>query len=273
MSSLDKTALAREFVDAYANKQIIATPPTGRESAFDVAAAYEVEAELVRLRLAEGRTVVGRKVGYANKAMWRVLGLETLVWGHMYDDTVRHAERNAALLPVGRMTAPKIEPEVVFKLRAPLGAGPHTPAEALAAVEWLALGFEVVDNVYGEAKFQPADFIASYAFHAALVIGEPRRIDTEAIPAFVDQLARCTARLQRNGEVMGEGGGRNVLRSPALCLAELAAAATRAGEPLAAGEIVSTGALVDSKPMAPGEEWRASLEGIELPELIIRTTE
>ena len=38
---------------------------------------------------AAGHRTVGRKVGYANKAVWRVLKLETLVWAHMYDDTVR----------------------------------------------------------------------------------------------------------------------------------------------------------------------------------------
>jgi hypothetical protein len=32
-----------------------------------------------------------RQGGYANKAMWRALKLDTLVWAHMYDDTVRYA--------------------------------------------------------------------------------------------------------------------------------------------------------------------------------------
>ena len=43
-----------------------------------------------------GIATVGRKVGFANKAVWRVLKLETLVWAHMYDDTVRYADRNDA---------------------------------------------------------------------------------------------------------------------------------------------------------------------------------
>ena len=45
-----------------------------------------------------GRKTVGVKVGYANKAMWRVLKLDTLVWAHMYDDTVRYANANVATL-------------------------------------------------------------------------------------------------------------------------------------------------------------------------------
>ena len=94
-----------------------------RAASFDLAAAYAVEAELVRLRRAAGRTTVGRKVGFANKAMWRVLKLETLVWAHMYDDTVQYAENGAASLSLARMCSPKIEPEIVFKLKKPLASG------------------------------------------------------------------------------------------------------------------------------------------------------
>ena len=34
-------------------------------------------------RMHSGRTV-GRKVGYANKALWRAFKLDPLVWAHMY---------------------------------------------------------------------------------------------------------------------------------------------------------------------------------------------
>ena len=88
-------ALARELAAARANKQLV-TPPSSREGGLDLASAYAVERELVHLRQAEGHRTVGRKVGFANKAMWRVLKLDTLVWAHMYDDTVRHAAGNEA---------------------------------------------------------------------------------------------------------------------------------------------------------------------------------
>ena len=94
-------------------------------------AAYAVEAELVRLRRASGRTTVGRKVGFANKALWRVLKLDTLVWAHMYDDTVRYAEGGVATLSLGHMYSPKIEPEIVFKLKKPLASDLREPAAVL----------------------------------------------------------------------------------------------------------------------------------------------
>ncbi len=271
MLTLDRTALAAELMAAYANCQVVSVPPSARDTTFDLAAAYAVEAELARVRRASGRTTVGRKVGFANKAMWRVLKLNTLVWAHMYDDTVRHAAGNVSELSVGRMCSPKIEPEIVFKMKQAVGDAVTEPAAVLEAVEWLALGFEIIDCVYVDWKYQPADFVAAFGLHAALIVGEPRRLDAAIIPAIAEQLPTFTVRLLKNGQVVSEGSGKNSLRSPALCLAELASAIARQpdAEPLAAGELVSSGTLTESQPIRAGETWTAVVEGLDVPELTL----
>ena len=269
----EPTDIARELLLARSNRQILPALLTARDHGFDLPAAYAVEGEIVRLRRAEGQSTVGRKVGYANKAVWRALKLETLVWAHMYDDTVQHAPRNEATLGLGRTVAPKIEPEMVFKLRRPLD-GTSDAAAALDAVEWIALGFEIIDCPFAAWKFQPPDFVAAFGLHAALVVGEPKPVEATAIPALVDQLAQFTLRLSRNGEIVGEGGGKNSLRSPALCLGELAGAIARRmpEEPLSAGELVSSGTLTESRVIAAGESWTATVDGIDLPPLTLRAT-
>jgi 2-oxo-3-hexenedioate decarboxylase len=268
--TVDVASLAREIVDAYARRTRIA-PPSGRDAGFDLATAYAVDAELRRLRRAGGHTTVGRKVGFASKTVWRALKLDTLVWAHMYDDTVRFAGNNEASISMGSMCSPKIEPEIVFRLKASIGSGPLEPAAVLGSVEWLALGFEIIDCVFPDWTFQPTDFVASFGLHAALVVGEPRRVEPEMIPALVDQLPRFTVRLLRNGELVAEGSGRNSLRSPALCLGELASAIAHqpAAEPLEAGELVSSGTLTKSQPIAPGDSWTALVEGLDLPGLTL----
>src|SRR6266498_5584637 len=107
--------LADELQQARQARRSDVTPPSTRGGPFDLDAAYAVERELSRRRRAEGRTVVGRKVGYANKAVWRALKLDTLVWADMYDDTVRHAAENEATLSLAPLVAPKVEPEIVFR--------------------------------------------------------------------------------------------------------------------------------------------------------------
>lgn len=270
--TLDPSALARQLLAAYANRQIVPVLPSARDAGFDLPSAYAVEAELVRLRHASGHATVGRKVGFANKALWRVLKLDTVVWAHMYDDTVRYAEQNAASLSLAPMCAPKIEPEIVFKLRTPIGEN-REPAAVLDAVEWLALGFEIIDCVFADWKFQPTDFVAAFGLHAALIVGEPRRLELGMIPSLVDELPQFKVKLLKDGQLIEEGSGRNSLRSPALCLGELASAIERqAGvEPLAAGELVSSGTLTESQRIAPGETWTAVVSGLELPELTLRT--
>jgi 2-oxo-3-hexenedioate decarboxylase len=272
--TLDAPAIARELIDAYRHRRILPVPLSVRDPSFDLSAAYAVEAELVRSRLAEGHSTVGRKVGYANKALWRALKLETLVWAHMYDDTVTYADGAAASLAIGRMCAPKIEPEIVFKLRTPLD-GASGPAEVLRHVEWIALGFEIIDCVFADWKFQPADFVAAFGLHAALVVGEPRAVDAATIPELAEQLARFTLKLSRNGDVVADGSGKNSLRSPALCLAELSAATSRQtpAEPLAAGELVSSGTLTESQPIAAGETWSAIVEGIDMPSVTVHISD
>ena len=119
ISHLDAEALARELLSAQEADQMVPILPSARPG-FDLDTAYAVEAALKRFREAAGHRAVGLKVGYANKAMWRVLKLETLVWGHMYDDTVHYSVNNSATLTLPHCRSLKIEPEIVFGLKQPI---------------------------------------------------------------------------------------------------------------------------------------------------------
>jgi 2-oxo-3-hexenedioate decarboxylase len=268
---LDVTALAHELFAAREARRPVLSPPTARDPHFDLSAAYAVEAEIVGLGRARGRRPVGRKVGFANRALWRVLKIDTLVWATMYDDTVQYAREGHATLALGDRVSPRLEPEVVFKLKSPLTERTDDPAVALGAVEWVALGFEILDCPFADWKFQPPDFVAAFGLHAGLVVGTPVGVTPDAIPPLVDALASFTVRLSKNGELIERGSGRNVLRSPALCLGEMAGAAARqvGSSPLDAGEIISTGTLTTPQPIARDESWRAEVDGLALAPLTL----
>jgi 2-keto-4-pentenoate hydratase len=265
--------LARELLDAFETGQMVAVPPSQRPG-FDLNMAYAVELTLKQFREASGHKAVGRKVGYANKAMWRVLKLETLVWAHMYDDTVHYGDGNPASLSISHPRSLKVEPEIVFGLKQPVTGEPADAAAALACADWLALGFEVIDCPFPDWKFQPSDFVASFGLHAALVVGEKIPVRPDSIPKLMEELPRFKVRVSKNGEFVEEGSGRNSLKSPALCLAELGAAISRRfpAQPLGPGEIVSSGTLTAGHPASKGDLWAAEVEGITLPALILRLT-
>ncbi|MFZ3266880.1 MAG: fumarylacetoacetate hydrolase family protein [Terriglobales bacterium] len=267
----DIESLAHELLSAAETGQVISVPPSSRPG-FDLNTAYTVEATLKRIRESTGHRAVGRKVGYANKAMWRVLKLETLVWAHMYDDTVHHNEHNTATLTLPHSRSLKIEPEIVFGLKQPIASAGLDAAAALECVDWLAFGFEIIDCPFPGWQFQPSDFVASYGLHAALVIGEKTHLHAELIPKLVEELPRFTVRMSKNGEFVEEGSGKNSLRSPALCLAELGAAILRRfpDQPLSAGEIISSGTLTGGHPTGGGDRWTAEVEGLALPPLTLQ---
>jgi 2-oxo-3-hexenedioate decarboxylase len=174
------------------------------------------------------------------------------IWAH----TLHCAPDGKATLALDRFVRPRIEPEVVFKLAAPV---PPTddPRAILSAVEWVAPGFEIVQSHFPDWKFTAADCTAAFGLHGALVVGEPLLL-TAAIRA--DIAARLPAfelTLRRGDTVVDRGVGANVLGSPALALAHLARALAALPQlaPLAAGEVITTGTVTDAWPVAAGETW------------------
>ena len=63
------------------------------------------------------------------------------------------------------------------------------------------------------------------------------------------------------------GVGANALGHPASALAHLASVLANQPqfEPLAAGEIVTTGTLTAAMPIEPGEQWSSQYAGCRLP--------
>ena len=271
MSPTEIETLARELLSAYEMGQMVPVPPSARPG-FDLNAAYEVEAVLKRSREAAGAKAVGRKVGYANKAMWRALKLETLLWAHMYNDTVQYSDSTSAALTFPHPRSLKIEPEIVFGLKQSIATEGLDATAAIESTEWLAIGFEIIDCPYLEWQFQPSDFLACFGLHAALVIGERVQVQPDLIATRVDELPRFKVRMSKNGEFVEEGSGRNCLRSPALCLAELSTAIVRRfpAEPLSAGEIVSSGTLTAGHSTDGGDLWAVEVDGLPLPPLTLR---
>jgi len=262
--------LALELLSASETGQMIPVLPSSRPG-FDLNTAYALEARLKQLRQSRGHRAVGRKVGYANKAMWRILKLETLVWAHMYDDTVHYHDNNEATLTLTHTRSLKIEPEVVFGLKQPIVSAGLDATAVLECVDWLALGFEIIDCPYPNWQFQPSDFVASFGLHAALVVGEKTHLRPELLPKLLEDLPRFTVRMSKNGEFAEEGSGKNALRSPALCLAELGGAILRRfpDQPLSAGELISTGTLTAGHLIEKGDPWTAEVHGLALPQLTL----
>jgi len=248
-------AVATRLIDAQDRAATI-PPISAATPGFDVDAAYDVLHEIESRRIAQGWRPVGRKIGFTNRTIWPRYGVYQPMGARVWSHTVQHAKGGSATQALVGFVQPRIEPEIVFKLAAPVAAGADASA-VLAATEWIAAGFEIVQSHFPEWKFAAADCTAAFGLHAALTIGEPYAIDAANRAAIVAMLPTFRATLRRSGAVIDTGIGANVLDSPAFAVAHLANVLARypAHPPLEAGEIVTTGTITDAWPVAPGEKW------------------
>jgi len=269
---IDIDAIASRLIAAHDGATTLA-PITAGDPGFDVAAAYDVLREIEARRIASGWVPVGRKIGFTNRTIWSRYGVYLPMWAHTWAHTVHHATGNRATLALAPFVQPRIEPEVVLKLKAPVPVTDDACA-ALACVEWIAPGFEIVQSHFPNWKFAAADCTAAFGLHGALVVGTPLPVTDDNRAALAAILPRFALTLRRGGTVIDTGIGANVLDSPALALVHLARVLAQQPQfpPLAAGEIITTGTITDAWPVAPGETWSSDYGALGLPGVTLAFT-
>ena len=265
-------AIADRLMAAYDSATTLA-PISESEPGFDVATAYEVLAEIERRRRAQGWQSAARKIGFTNRTIWARYGVYQPMWAHAWTHTVHFAPAGSATLSLARLVQPRIEPEVVFKLAAPVPATDDVAA-ILGCVEWIAPGFEIVQSHFPDWKFTAADCTAAFGLHGALVVGAPLALTPQNRVTIAAALPTFTLRLRRGGALIDTGIGANVLGSPALALAHLARVLGTQPQapPLAAGEVITTGTVTDAWPVAAGETWTSDYGALGLSGLALAFT-
>ncbi len=268
----DVAAIATRLIDAYDGATTLA-PISAGAPGFDVATAYDVLAEIERRRFAQGWRAIGRKIGFTNRTIWARYGVYQPMWAHVYAHTVHFAPAGGASLPLASLVQPRIEPEVVFKLKTPPPATDDVLA-ILAAVEWIAPGFEIVQSHFPDWKFTAADCTAAFGLHGALVVGTPVALTAANRATIADALPAFTLRLRCGSAPIDTGVGSNVLGSPAHALAHLVRvlATQPRSPPLAAGEVVTTGTITDAWPVTPGQTWTSDYGALGLSGLTLSFT-
>ena len=248
-------------------------PVTSTVPGFSVADGYAVLLEIEERRRKQGWRPVGRKIGFTNRTIWPRYGVFQPMWAHVWSHTVHFAEADHATLPLRGLVKPRVEPEIAFKLKASIPLS-DDPEALLAAVEWMAPSFEIVQSHFPDWTFKAADCTAAFGLHGALVVGPPVPVTAANRAALANALPGCQVTLARAGTVVDRGVGANVLDSPALALGHLARLIE--GLPnaprLAAGEIITTGTITDAWPVKPGETWSSDYGSLGPSGLTLRFT-
>ena len=244
-------AAADQLRDAYAGPPC--TPVRSLLPEGDLDAAYRVQEHNTRRWEAEGRRIVGYKIGLTSKAVQKQLGVGQPDYGILFADM---AVMDGEEIAWGRVLQPKAEAEIAFVLGRGIDHEDASTVDLLAAVDYALPAIEVVGSRIQNWDIQIVDTIADNGSSGAFVLG--------ATPCRLSDLdlRLCGMSLWRGGDPVSVGAGAACLGSPLNAAAWLARAMARAGRPLAAGDIVLTGALGPMVAAAPGDVLRAKIAGL-----------
>ena len=209
----------------------------------DVATGYQVQDLTLQRRLDRGEKLIGIKLGLTSRAKQQRMGVETPFVAWLTDAMILPA---GDPVPQDKLIHPRIEPELVFVMGQRLEGPGVTAAQAMAAVDQVLGGAEVIDSRYTDFKFAAGDVIADNASSGAFVTGPvslpPSELDlsTEAVLVEVD------------GQVVDSATGAAVQGHPGEALALAANDLAKRGHAIEAGWIVLTGGMTDAYFATPG---------------------
>ena len=243
--------------------------PAHAQPDLDIEAGYAIAARIRAIRQARGESPIGRKIGFTNTTILERYGISRPMWGPVYDSTCHNMGSNTEV-ETWRFSEPRIEPEIVLRIGTPPAAG-MTVAALLDCVDAVAFGFEIVQSVFANWRFSPAEAIAAQGLHGALYVGQWHDIAADRT-VWGKALGNFTVTLLRNGKPADEGHGHNVLGGPLKALAFLVEEISTRSQPgLVSGEIITTGTLTDAWPIRAGEVWSARLEGLPIADITLST--
>lgn len=238
--------LAHHLCDAVNHHEGVA-PIISEYPALTVEEAYDVQLYNVNQQLADGRTIVGKKIGLTSKAMQESLGVDEPDYGHLLDNMV--ISKDHPVIYSDQVLQPRVEGELAFILKKDL-VGPNvTVDEVLEATEAIVASIEIVDSRVKDWKISLRDTVADNGSSAFYILG-----DQQFAPSEVDRIG-VKMQLFKNGEFINEGDGSAVLGDPAYCVAWLANKLHQFDITLKAGEVILAGALSAAISAVPGDEF------------------
>lgn len=217
--------------------------------------AYAISQNFLARRLADGERVIGKKIGVTSKVVQDMLGVHQPDFGFL-TDRMQCADGDSVNIASAGLIAPRAEAEIAFILRHDLAGPGVDEAAVLAATDFIAPCFEIVDSRIKDWQIGIIDTVADNASCGVFVLGAAR-----VSPVGLD-LPGLRVTVTRNGAPLSEGFGAAVQGSPLTAVAWLANTLGRYGVPLRAGEIILSGSLVPLTPALPGDEFEMMLHGI-----------
>jgi len=231
------TQIADELAAAERDRSTVALL-TARYDGMNVDDAYAVQREWRRRSIADGRRMVGRKIGLTSKVMQVATGITEPDYGTIFDDMVYES---GSVIDHDRFSNVRVEVELAFVLAESLEGPNLTLFDAVRASEYVIPALEILSSRIELSGRTIVDTISDNAAMGGMVYGgNPTKLDA------VD-LRWVSALLYRNETIEETGVAAAVLGHPATGVAWLANKLAQHGDRLEAGEIILAGSF--TRPM------------------------
>jgi len=215
---------------------------------------YAVQDAWIKIKLDEGRKIIGRKVGLTSRAMQQAMNIDEPDFGTILDDMLF---ANGATIPASDFIDPRIEVEITFVLKDNLFGDDLTIEDVIAATDYVVPSLELiaarsfrVDPETGYTR-KVYDTISDNAANAGIIVG-----DTKIKPRDID-LRWVGAILYRNGIVEETGLGAGILDHPARGIIWLAKRFAPHGIKLDAGQYIMSGSFTRPIMAKAGDHFKA----------------
>lgn len=247
-------ALGDELFTALRTRQTLA-PLTQRHPAISLDNAYRISLRFLQRREQLGEQLIGKKIGVTSRAVQDMLNVHQPDFGFL-TDRMQVADGSDVSFAAYNLIQPRAEGEIAFILGEDLHGPGITAADVLAASQWVAPCFEIVDSRIDDWQIRIQDTVADNASCGVFALGtqriNPRELD----------LAQVELQLLKNGQPAGRGLGSAVQGHPCEAVAWLANTLGELGIPFRKGEIILSGALAPLVPVVPGDEISLTLSGL-----------
>jgi len=219
-----------------------------------VADAYDIQDKYVALLACENGEPAGYKVGLTSATMQAFCGIDHPIAGVVLASRVHRSPAKARRADFGRLG---LEFEIAVRIKSdiPVTGKPFT-AEAIAPhIDGVCAAIELVDDRAADyANLDVRSLVADNSWNSGIVLSD--------FSSTWPDLAALLGRATKDGDLIGEGYGRDILGHPFNSAAWLATHLAARGAALKAGQIVMTGSVMKTIFPEQGAHYRFDLEGL-----------